>query len=79
MRTVSTTSQKIDKVPVAMANLDVGHGGTYSQPNGGEFGKIATTWLKWQLKGDQSAGKTFSGPSCGLCNDANWKFEKKKM
>ena len=71
--------QKIDKVPVAMANLDVGHGGTYSQPNGGEFGKIATTWLKWQLKGDQSAGKTFSGPSCGLCSDANWKFEKKKM
>lgn len=24
---------KIEKVPVAMANLDVGHGGTYSEPN----------------------------------------------
>ena len=31
---------KIESVPVAMANLDVGHGGTYSQPNGGEFGKV---------------------------------------
>ena len=70
---------KIDKVPVGMANLDVGHGGTYSQPNGGEFGRIATAWLKWQLKGDETAGKMFSGESCGLCKDANWKFEKKKM
>jgi len=71
--------QKIDKVPVAMANLDVGHGGTYNQPNGGEFGKVAVAWLQWTLKGDQTAGKMFTGPSCGLCKDTNWKFEKKKM
>ncbi len=70
---------KIDKVPVAMANLDVGHGGTYSQPNGGEFGRVAVAWLKWQLKGDETAGKMFSGESCGLCKDDKWKFEKKKM
>jgi dienelactone hydrolase len=71
--------EKIDKVPVAMANLDVGHGGTYSQPNGGEFGKIAAAWLKWQLKKDETAGKMFSGPSCSLCKDDKWKFEKKKI
>jgi hypothetical protein len=70
---------KIDKVPVAMANLDVGHGGTYSQPNGGEFGKVAVAWLQWTLKADETARKMFSGPSCGLCKDANWKFEKKKL
>jgi hypothetical protein len=70
---------KIDKVPVAMANLDVGHGGTYSQPNGGEFGKVAVGWLQWTLKGDETAGKMFMGPSCGLCKDTNWKLEKKKM
>jgi len=70
---------KIDSVPVAMANLDVGHGGTYSQPNGGEFGKVAVAWLKWKLKGDEAAGKMFTGPSCGLCKDTNWKLEKKKM
>jgi hypothetical protein len=70
---------KIDKVPVAMANLDVGHGGTYSQPNGGEFGRVAVAWLKWQLKKDETAGKMFSGESCGLCKDDKWKFEKKKM
>ena len=69
---------KIDSVPVAMANLDVGHGGTYNQPNGGEFGRVAVAWLKWQMEGDENAGKMFSGASCGLCDDAEWKFEKKK-
>jgi len=70
---------KIDAVPVAMANLDVGHGGTYSQPNGGEFGRVAIAWLKWTLNGDGTASKMFSGPSCGLCQDTEWKFEKKKI
>jgi dienelactone hydrolase len=70
---------KIESVPVAMANLDVGHGGTYSQPNGGEFGKVAGAWLKWKLKGDETAGKMFSGASCGLCKDAGWKLEKKRI
>ena len=70
---------KIDKVPVAMANLDVGHGGTYNLPNGGEFGRVAVSWLKWQLKKDETAGKMFAGESCGLCKDEKWKFEKKKM
>jgi hypothetical protein len=71
---------KIDKVPVAIANLDgVGHGGTYSQPNGGEFGVVAGAWLKWQLKGDNEAGKMFTGSNCGLCTREGWKFEKKKI
>jgi len=71
---------RIDKVPIAIAHLnDVGHGGTYSQPNGGEFGKVALAWLKWQLKGDEAAGKMFSGPDCGLCKDAQWEYKKKKM
>jgi hypothetical protein len=71
--------EKIDKVPVAMANIDVGHGGTYAQPNGGAFGKVAVGWLKWQLKGDETAEKMFSGPDCGLCRDTEWKYEKKKI
>ena len=71
--------EKIEKVPVAMANFDVGHGGTYAQPNGGEFGRVAVAWLKWQLKGDETAGKMFSGPDCGLCKNTEWKYEKKKI
>ena len=70
---------KLDQVPVALANLEVGHGGTYSQPNGGEFARVALAWLDWQLKGDQAAARMYSGPSCGLCTDANWKLEKKRI
>ncbi len=71
---------KIDKVPVAIANLkDVGHGGTYSQPNGGEFGVVASAWLKWQLKGDKEGEKMFTGADCGLCTREGWTYEKKKL
>ena len=71
---------KIDKVPVAIANLEgVGHGGTYHQPNGGEFGVVAVAWLKWQLEGDKESGKMFTGPDCGLCNRKGWTYEKKKI
>lgn len=67
---------RINHVPVFAANLDVGHGGTYSKPHGGEFAKVATSWLLWQLKGDKSAGKLFKGKSSGLSKDPNWKVEK---
>lgn len=71
---------RIDKVPVAIAHLDgAGHGGTYMQPNGGEFGKVAVTWLKWQLKGDETAEKMFAGPDCGLCEDTKWEFKKRNI
>ena len=71
---------KIEKVPVVFASYDdVGHGGTYSQPNGGEFGKVASAWLKWQLKGDQTAKKMFVGEDCGLCKESKWQYDKKKI
>lgn len=71
---------RIDTVPVAIAHFDdVGHGGTYSRPNGGEFGKVAVAWLQWQLRGDETAEKMFSGPGCGLCEDAEWEYKKKKI
>ncbi|MGD9160813.1 MAG: hypothetical protein PVG39_20510 [Desulfobacteraceae bacterium] len=71
---------KINKVPVAIAHLDgAGHGGTYMQPNGGEFGKVAVAWLKWQLMGDKAAMKMFAGPECDLCKDTKWEYKKKKM
>ena len=70
---------RINHVPVFMANMDVGHGGTYSQPHGGEFAKVATAWYKWQLKGDNDAGKLFTGNPCQLSKSAVWKVEKKNL
>lgn len=69
--------KRINHVPVFVANLDVGHGGTYREPHGGEFAIVATAWYKWQMKGDLEAAKMFVGEDCGLCNDAVWKFESK--
>lgn len=70
---------RINHVPVFAANLDVGHGGTYGQPHGGEFAKVATAWFQWQLKNDKEAAKMFTGESCGLCKSDVWKFERKNV
>lgn len=71
--------KRIEHLPVFVANMDVGHGGTYGQPHGGEFAKVAVSWYKWQLKGDKEAGKMFTGNPPGLAQNPNWKVEKKKM
>jgi acetyl esterase/lipase len=51
--------QKIDKVPVAIANLPVGHGGTYREPNGGQFAEMALLWIEWQIRGRGEGEKVF--------------------
>ena len=69
----------IDHVPVAVANLPVGHGGTYSEPNGGAAAQVAVDWLNWQLRGDAKAAARFVGETCGLCTDSRWTFERKNF
>ncbi len=71
--------KRINHVPVFVANMDVGHGGTYGQPHGGEFAKVATAWYKWQLKGDKEAGKMFTGKTPQLSKSDVWKVEKKNL
>lgn len=69
---------RINHVPVFVANMDVGHGGTYAEPHGGEFAKVATAWFQWQLKDDKNASKMFIGYP-GLAKNPVWKVEKKNM
>ena len=69
---------RITHVPAIAANLDVGHGGTYAQPHGGEFAVVARTWLDWQLKGDKEAAKMFVGKKSGLSKRQGWTIEKNK-
>ena len=71
--------KQIDQVPVFMANTEVGHGGTFIQPDGGRVVPIAISWLDWQLKGDKQAAKRFAGDDCGLCKDPEWKLERKNF
>jgi hypothetical protein len=70
---------QINHVPVFVANMDVGHGGTYSQPNGGEFARVATAWYKWQLKNDAEAGKMFMDNPAGLAKAQGWTVDKKNI
>jgi hypothetical protein len=69
--------ERIGHVPVYVGNLDVGHGGTYWQPNGGKAATAVVAWLDWQLRGDSKAKKMFVGDDCGLCRDPAWKFAAK--
>jgi len=71
--------RRINHVPVFAANLDVGHGGTYRKPHGGEFATVATAWLQWQLRGDKDAANMFLGEPCGLAKRESWRVEKKNI
>ena len=70
---------RIAHVPVAIANLPVGHGGTFQEPNGGAAASVAVSWLDWQLRGDTAAARRFVGDDCGLCSDSKWQLERKNF
>lgn len=70
--------RRITNVPaIHMSRDGVGHGGTYSQPNGGEFARVTVAMLNWRLKGDKASSKMFLGENCGLCQDKEWHVSTK--
>jgi len=70
---------KIDNVPVVLANLQVGHTGTFFDINGGRVAQVTLDWLQWQLYGNAAAGRTFTGRSCRLCLDPTWTIQRKGL
>ena len=67
-------------MPACLVSLDgIGHGGTYMQPNGGDYAKVAGAWLKWWLKGDKEAGTMFTGSEPGVSKMAGWSIERKNI
>lgn len=70
---------RLDRVPVAIANLDVGHTGTYARPHGGEFTRVALAWLDWQFRDRKELSKTFLGADSELNRDADWTLETKNF
>jgi hypothetical protein len=67
----------IAHVPIAVANIDKGHGGTYWEPNGGAAAQVVVDWLEWRIRGDADASRAFLGEDCGLCADPAWEYETK--
>ena len=51
---------RISHVPVCLANHPAsGHGGTYYDKYGGDYGRLVLDWLDWHLKGRQENAKIF--------------------
>ncbi len=71
--------EKHDRVPVFFGALPVGHGGTFSAPDGGEWASVSVRWLDWHLKGDADASRDFAGPACKLCTDERWEVKQKQL
>ena len=70
--------ERLEGAPVLRAWMEqTGHGGTYREPDGGAYGKVAADWLRWQLLGDAEAAKSFVGAGCRLCTDGRWHLKKK--
>ncbi len=64
------------RIPALNAQMDVGHGATYSQPNGGPFTSGPLAWLQWQLQGDAKARAMFVGDTCGFCAGSPWRLRR---
>jgi dienelactone hydrolase len=71
--------KRLTRIPVAVINTDVGHGGTYDQPNGGRAAKAVVAWLDWQLRGDAKGKAWFVGPDCTICKDPAWTIERRNF
>ena len=68
---------RLTNVPSVLADLPVGHGGTFAEPMGGAVAHVAVDWLEWHLKGDEVAARTFLGENCRLCSGTDWSIERK--
>lgn len=63
-------------VPVFFGLLaGVSHTDEFTQPNGGRWGRILISWLRWQLIDDPSFAKAFEGPDCEFCT-GDWTAQK---
>lgn len=70
---------RINGVPAVLIDGNVGHGGTFGAPNGGDVARFSVAWLNWRLRGDERAGRMFKGADCSLCNDPTWRIERKGL
>ena len=52
--------ERIGHVPVVLADHPAsGHGGTYYQSHGGDYGRMVIDWMDWQLKGKKENAEIF--------------------
>ncbi|PWS55049.1 alpha/beta fold hydrolase [Pseudoalteromonas sp. meg-B1] len=70
--------QRINHVPIVFANhKTAGHSGTFEQPFGGSFSKLAIKWLDWQLKDKQTNATLFLQGN--TADFINWDIKAKQF
>lgn len=57
-------------------NPTAGHMGTFLM-KGDAGNQVELDWMAWQLDGDKTAAKTFTGADCRLCVDPKWVVKRK--
>ncbi len=67
---------RISHIPVVAAHYPVGHGGTYSEKNGGTFADMALLWLDLQLKGKKENEDIFRNAKLPA-NLQGWELKSK--
>lgn len=69
---------RITHQPVVLANMpNSGHGGTYGETHGGDYGRLVIDWLDWQLKNKKENSNIFLGNK--LDNYKGWTIEAKNF
>ncbi|KAK4172397.1 hypothetical protein QBC36DRAFT_197073 [Triangularia setosa] len=63
--------------PTWKGNLDVGHGGTYGDQNGGKFGVAAVRYYQWTLRGNATAASFFTNNQ--EANQDGWSVESRSL
>jgi hypothetical protein len=80
MASSRATYDAIDKLPAFYgARHGAGHTATVDHPGGGEWANVASSWLRWQFKGDKQAAKMFVGKDCSLCTNSTWDTASKRL
>ncbi|HEX7080381.1 MAG TPA: alpha/beta hydrolase-fold protein [Gammaproteobacteria bacterium] len=80
MEASAATFDAIDHVPAFYgARHNAGHTATVDHPGGGEFANVASSWLRYTLKGDAEAAAMFVGENCELCTNPNWDTRSKGL
>ena len=69
---------RIEHVPVVLADHPAsGHGGTYHQSHGGDYGRMVVKWLDWQLKGRKEIADLFL--NANLQDFTGWTVKSKNF
>ncbi|WP_417318713.1 hypothetical protein [Emcibacter sp.] len=71
--------RRLQHIPAIVANLNVGHLGTFWQENGGAAAKLVVEWMDWKFQYPEWTSKKFLKKGCQICIAVPWEFNINNM